>query len=102
MKNINLVDLELDIDTESIDADDYGHRLTECISQVIDSEKVVNLVKIKLGERVSKEKLQNILLPIQRDLQEMGATNCVYVPIIKGYIEDIAVDHVEVKYDTNC
>ena len=101
MKKINLVNLEMEIDQESIDADDYGHRLVQCMSEVVDSSNVVNLIKVKIGKNINANQLSRNMKFIRDDLKEMGANNCVFVPIIRGYIEDISVEYIEVKHESD-
>lgn len=98
MKQINLVNIKID---SCIDADDYRHRLTECIEQVSENADIVNLVKIHIGDNTSVEKFHYLVEYIAKDLREMGAKNCIFVPIKKGIIEDITIDEIEVKHVTD-
>ena len=93
MKKLKPVNIQID---DCMDADDYGHRLTECIEQMSENTNVVNLVKVRLGDNVSVEKFSQILKSVAEDIREMGAKNCVYVPLKKGLIEDITVEYIEV------
>ena len=95
MKQINLVNMKVD---SCMDADDYGHRLTECIEQMSENTDVVNLVKIHIGDNMSVEKFHHAVKYIAQDLQEMGAKNCIFVPLKKRLIEDITIDEIEVKH----
>ena len=79
--------------------DDYGHRLTECIEQLSENTNVVNLVKIRIGDNVSVEIVDKVLKRIAKDIRKMGAKNCIYVPLKRGFIEDITVDYIEVVND---
>ena len=76
-----------------------GHRLVECVNELSNGPNVVNLIKLKIGDRVHPCDMSKIVRPIQKDLKQMGATNCIFVPIIKGYIEDVTVEQIEVSYD---
>jgi hypothetical protein len=96
MREIKCVQIDVDSD---MDADDYGHRLTECIEQMSENTNVVNLVKVRLGDRISVEHFMRIIQNVAKDIQEMGAKNCVYVPLKKGWIEDITVDYIGVVND---
>ncbi len=96
MKKLKPVNIQID---DCMDADDYGHRLTECIEQMSENTNVVNLVKVRLGDNVSVEKFSQILKSVAEDIREMGAKNCVYVPLKKGLIEDITVEYIEVVND---
>lgn len=93
MKKLKPVSIHFD---NCMDADDYGHRLTECIEQMSDDTNVVNLVKVRLGDDISVEQFIHILKDVAKDIETMGAKNTVYIPLKEGYIEDITVDHIEV------
>lgn len=96
MKKLKPVNIQID---DCMDADDYGHRLTECIEQMSENTNVVNLVKVRIGDRLSVEKLNHVLKSVAEDIREMGAKNCIYVPLKKGFIEDITVEYIEVVND---
>lgn len=96
MKKLKPVNIHID---DCMDADDYGHRLTECIEQMSENTNVVNLVKVRLGDNISIEKFSQILKSVAEDIREMGAKNCIYVPLKKGLIEDITVEYIEVVND---
>ena len=96
MKKLKPVNIQID---DCMDADDYGHRLTECIEQMSENTNVVNLVKVRLGDNISVEHFMRILQNIAKDIQEMGAKNCIYVPLKKGLIEDITVEYIKVVID---
>ena len=96
MKKLKPVNIQID---DCMDADDYGHRLTECIGQMSENTNVVNLVKVSLGDNISVEHFMRILQNIAKDIREMGAKNCIYVPLKKGLIEDITVEYIEVVND---
>lgn len=93
MKKLKPVNIQID---DCMDADDYGQRLTECIEQMSENTNVVNLVKVRLGDNISVEKFSQILQSVAKDIQEMGAKNCIYIPLKKGLIEDITVEYIEV------
>lgn len=95
MKQINLVNMKVD---SCMDADDYGHRLTECVKQISDDAETINLVKLKLGNSGPVLETINIVENIQKSLKEMGAKNCIFVPLMEGFIEDITIDKIEVKH----
>lgn len=81
----------------SMDADDLGQRLVDCVKQCSSDSNVVNLVKIKVGDNMRPESLHNVLKQAVYDpLKEMGVSNCIFVPLKTGYIEDITVDYIEV------
>ena len=94
MRELKLIGLDLK-HSEHIDADDYGQRLVDCFKQIDSS--VINIIKIKLGDSVSPDKIEKVVKGIRSDLKEMGATHCIFVPLIDGFIEDITIDHVEVR-----
>lgn len=96
MKKLKPVNIQLD---DCMDADDYGHRLTECIEQMSENINVVNLVKVRVGDNITAENFMRILKNIANDIRKMGAKNCVYVPLRKGLIEDITIEYIEVVND---
>ena len=96
MKKLKPVNIKLD---DCMDADDYGHRLTECIEEMSENTNVVNLVKVRVGDNISVEQFHQILKNVAEDIREMGAKNCVYVPLKKGLIEDITIEYIEVVDD---
>lgn len=93
MKKLKPVNIQID---DCMDADDYGHRLTECIEQMSENTNVVNLVKVRVGDHMRYENVMHILQNVAKDIREMGAKNCVYVPLKKGFIEDITIEYIEV------
>ena len=96
MRKLNPVNIQID---ECMDADDYGHRLTECVEQMPENTNVINLVKVRLGDNISVEKISHVLKGVAKDLKEMGAKNCIYVPLKQGWIEDITIDYIKVIDD---
>lgn len=96
MKKLKPVNIQLD---DCMDADDYGHRLTECIEQMSENTNVVNLVKVHTGDDISAEQLNKALKSVIKGIKQMGAKNCIYVPLQKGFIEDITVEYIKVVTD---
>lgn len=97
MKKLKPVNISIDA---HMDADDLGSRLVKCVSQIDTSSNVVNLVKIHLGDQIPAFKLNEVLVAtVIQPLKEMGANNCVFVPLRSGWIEDITIDHIEVTID---
>ena len=96
MKKLKPVNIQLD---DCMDADDYGHRLTECIEQMSENTNVVNLVKVRIGDNITAEQFMHILKNVAKDIKDMGGKNCVYVPLKKGLIEDITIEYIEVVND---
>lgn len=93
-KYLKPVGIELDT---CLDADDLGQRLVDCIRQIDANANVVNLIKIHVGKHLTKEMFPTVIEEnIIKPLNEMGATNCIFVPLLEGFIEDITVDHIEV------
>ena len=96
MKKLKPVNIQID---DCMDADDYGHRLTECIEQMSENTNVVNLVKVRFGDHIASENFMYILENVAKDIKKMGAKNCIFVPLKKGLIEDITVEYIEVVND---
>ena len=97
MKQINLVNMQIDA---CMDADDLGQRLVECSRAAIVDTNVVNLIKIHVGANMPMYALSEFLNnSLARPLKEMGITNCIYVPIKEGFINDITIDRIEVSAD---
>ena len=88
----------LNIDT-NMNADDFNHHIVTCIKNCSNSVNVVNLIKVKVGESCKAYDLEKLLTLINDAFKEQGLTNCVFVPIKKGFIEDITVDYVKVFDD---
>lgn len=93
MNDINLINLKIDT---NMDADDYGKRIVDVLSNIKNLTHEINLIKIKLGENISQTQLSELLLPLTESFRLNGVTNFVFVPLIPGLIEDITVDKVEV------
>ena len=96
MKKLEPVNIHVET---CMDADDLGHRLTECIQGMSNDSSVVNLVKIHAGDSTSLSELVRQCEYISDQLRRMGATNCVFVPLREGYIEDVTVDYIKVVDD---
>ena len=93
-KYLKAVDITVDA---CMDADDLGQRLVECVKSMDTNVNVVNLVKIRVGSNVARDMFPRIVEEeFIKPLKELGATNCIFVPLVKDYIEDITVDHIEV------
>ena len=96
MKRLKPVNIHID---SCMDADDYGHRLTDCIEHMSENTNVVNLVKVRVGHNLTAEQFYHILKNVAKSLNKMGAKNCVYVPLQEGFVEDITIDYIEVIDD---
>jgi hypothetical protein len=96
MKKLKPIDIDLD---GCIDADNYRHRLTECIEHLQENTNVVNLVKIRVGDNMSLEKFSHVVQSVAEEVRKMHANNCIYVPLKKGFIEDVTIDYIEVVDD---
>ena len=93
-KFLNPVDIHVDAD---LDADDLGQRLVDCVKQIDSEHNVINLVKIHFGEGARACDVPTLIEKlVLKPLKEMGATNCICVPLKTGIIEDITIDHIEV------
>ena len=93
---MKLYPVDISIDS-CMDADDLGKQLVDCFSNIDLDCNVVNIVKIHIGEDISLHSLETYLKKtIVDNLSSMGAKNCIFVPIQKGQIENITVDHVKV------
>lgn len=94
-KKLNPVDIKID---SCMDADDLGQRLVDCVRSIDADYNVVNLIKVHVGEDLMASDLPKLIKKLVSDpLQELGATNCVFVPIKPGVIENVTVDHIEVR-----
>ena len=93
MKKLKPINIDLD---GCIDVDNYRHRLTECIEQIPENTDVVNLVKIHVGDNMSLEKFSHLVQSVAEDVRKMHVNNCIYVPLKKGFIEDVTIDYIEV------
>ena len=96
MKQLYPVDIDIQAYPD-IDSDDMGQRLVDCISRLSPDNKVINIVKVHVGEYVPAYNLEKLLKTVVVDpLNEMGAKNCIFVPLKQGVIEDITIDRIEV------
>ena len=96
MKKLKPINIQID---DCMDADDYGHRLTECIEQMSDNTDVINLVKIRIGDNSTVESFHYVIKNVAKDIRKMGAKNCVYIPLRKGLIEDVTIEYIKVVND---
>ena len=84
----------------SMDADDLGQRLVDCVRQCSSDANVVNLIKIKVGYNMRLDSIHDALRHIICEpLKEMGVSNCIFVPLKEGFIEDITIDYIKVVED---
>lgn len=93
MREIKCVQIDVDSD---MDADDLGQRITDCVKDIVNSNSFINLVKVHLVERLSKEQAHAVLKQLHSSFIELGATNCILVPIgdVLG-IKDITVNKID-------
>lgn len=84
-----------------MDADDYGHRIAECVGKCNPDVGFINLVKVDLGEaRISMENLGVLMRNLKDMFVECGASNCVFVPIGESVgVRNITIDHLKVVND---
>ena len=85
----------------NMDADDYGHRIIDCINNCNSEPGFINLVKIDVGQsRISWENLDKLIKGIKNMFNECGATNCVFIPVGENsIIKDITIDYIKVIND---
>ena len=85
----------------NMDADDYGHRIAECVQQLNPDLNVVNLVKVDFGEsRIPFDELAHFLRNLREMFESVDARNCVFVPIGERCgVKDITIDYVKVVTD---
>ena len=97
---INLINMSIDT---NLDADDLGQRLVECARAASTDTDVVNFIKIHMGQGSTPTQVSNIIYKsIIEPLKSMNVANCVFIPLIPGYIEDVTVDCIEVvRHDPN-
>ena len=98
MKKIETVTITVET---NMDADDYGHRIAECVSQCNPDVGFINLVKVDLGEaRMPMENLGRMMQNLKEMFVECGASNCVFVPIGESVgVRNITIDHLKVVND---
>lgn len=97
-KRIEAVNIKVDSD---MDADDYGHRIADCVQQLNPDLNVVNLIKVDFGEsRIPFDKLAHFLKNLRDMFESVSAKNCVFVPIgERCSVKDITIDYVKVITD---
>ena len=93
MRRLEPVNLKLD---SNMDADDYGQRLVDCVRAMNTDKNVINLVKIKVDENMKATHFAAFMEEVAKSLKQMGADNCVYVPVGMLGIKDITVDYIKV------
>ena len=97
-KRMEAVNIKVD---SNMDADDYGHRIAECVQQLNPDLNVVNLVKVDFGDsRIPMDELAHFLQNLREMFIAVNARNCVFVPIGKRCgVKDITIDYVKVVTD---
>ena len=99
MKTLNPVGIDIKAFPD-IDADELGKRLVDCVSELSPDNKVVNVVKIHIGDGIRSYDMESFLkTSIVDPLRKMGADNCIFVPLKQGVIENITIDHIVVTKD---
>ena len=98
MKRIEAVTINVDT---NMDADDYSHRIAECVQQLNPELDVVNLVKVDFGEsHIPFDQLAHFLQNLRDMFESVNARNCVFVPIGERCgVKDITIDYVKVVTD---
>lgn len=98
MKRLEPVNLKIDTD---LDADDFGQRIVDCVRNCNPDLNIVNIVKIDVGDaRIPKEDFAHFVKSIRDMFIEVGAKNCVFIPIGNSVgIKDITIDYVRVVED---
>ena len=96
MKNIKSINLQID---SNMDADDYGQRITDAIKHtVVDSNTFINMIKVKFSKDIRPDAMGEYLSQISKAFRQLGATNCVFVPIgDRVGVIDVKVDKIEVE-----
>lgn len=94
-KRLEPVNLKIDSD---LDADDFGQRIVECVRNCNPDLNVVNIVKIDVGDaRLPIEQFSHFVKSIRDMFIEVGATNCVFIPIGNRVgVKDITIDYVRI------
>ena len=97
-KRMEAVNIKVD---SNMDADDYGHRIAECVQQLDPDLNVVNLVKVDLGDsNIPMDNLARFLENLRDMFISVNARNCVFVPIGERCgVKDITIDYVKVVTD---
>lgn len=97
-KRMEAVNIKVD---SNMDADDYGHRIAECVQQLNPDLNVVNLVKVDFGDSsIPRDTLARVLKNLSDMFISVNARNCVFVPIGERCgVKDITIDYVKVVTD---
>ena len=97
-KRMEAVNIKVD---SSMDADDYGHRIADCVQQLNPDLNVVNLVKVDFGDSsIPMDNLARFLENLKDMFISVNARNCVFVPIGERCgVKDITIDYVKVVTD---
>lgn len=98
MKRLEPVNLKIDT---NLDADDFGQRIVDCVRNCNPDLNVVNIIKIEVGDtRISKEAFAYFIKDIRDMFIEVGAKNCVFIPIGNSVgVKDITIDYIRVVQD---
>jgi hypothetical protein len=87
-----------------MDADDYGQRITDAIKRTaVDSNTFINMIKVKFSKDIHPDAMREYLLQINKAFRQLGATNCVFIPIgDRVGVMDVKVNKIEIEnYPTN-
>lgn len=97
-KRMEAVNIKVD---SNMDADDYGHRIADCVQQLNPDLNVVNLVKVDFGDSsIPMDNLARFLKNLKDMFISVNARNCVFVPIGERCgVKDITIDYVKVVTD---
>ena len=97
-KRMEAVNIKVD---SNMDADDYGHRIADCVQQLNPDLNVVNLVKVDFGDSsIPMDNLARFLENLKDMFISVNARNCVFVPIGEQCgVKDITIDYVKVVTD---
>ena len=97
-KRMEAVNIKVD---SNMDADDYGHRIADCVQQLNPDLNVVNLVKVDFGDSsIPMDNLARFLENLKDMFISVNARNCVFVPIGERCgVKDITIDYVKVVTD---
>lgn len=97
-KRMEAVNIKVD---SNMDADDYGHRIADCVQQLNPDLNVVNLVKVDFGDSsIPRDNLARFLENLKDMFISVNARNCVFVPIGERCgVKDITIDYVKVVTD---
>ena len=97
-KRMEAVNIKID---SNMDADDYGHRIADCVQQLNPDLNVVNLVKVDFGDSsIPMDNLTRFIENLRDMFISVNARNCVFVPIGERCgVKDITIDYVKVVTD---